>query len=381
MPRPAVPSLLPRLQEALAGGPPLLVGPAAERVRAQALDHPGLALVLGTSGSTSGTSRAVALSAAALRASAAATHERLSGPGQWLLTLPPDHVAGVQVLVRSLEAGTEPELTPEGPFNPAELAAAITRMRTDVPRYVSLVPTQLVRVLDSNASGALAALRTCAAVLVGGAATPAPLLERARQAGISVVTTYGMTETCGGCVYDGVPLQGVTVRLAASGRIEISGPVLAEAYLQAPGHDAGAAGAATSELVTEEGRRWLRTTDSGSWADDRLVVHGRLDDVLVTGGVNVHPHEVERRLSEAAGLQECVVVGVPDPTWGELVTAVVVGRSTLAALRTEAGGGPYAPRALVRVAALPHRGPGKVDRRAAGDLAARAVADGTAEVH
>ncbi|UFU05819.1 AMP-binding protein [Ruania halotolerans] len=379
-------TLLPRLRDALDGGPPLMLGTTAQRVGEQVAEHPRTALVLGTSGSTSGTGRAVALSADALLTSAAATHARLAGPGQWLLTLPPDHVAGIQVLIRSLAAGVEPESTPDGRFDPAELAAAVVRMRADLPRYVSLVPTQLMRLLgpghsEPDAEVALAALRTCAAVLIGGAATPAALLVRARSAGVPVVTTYGMTETCGGCVYDGVPLDDVLVRLGEGGRIEISGPVLAEAYLQETADDPSNGAVLISEFVTENGRRWLRTTDSGAWADEKLVVHGRLDDVLVTGGVNVHPGEVERRLSGTPGLAECVVVGVPDPTWGDLVTAVIVGSATLADLRTRAGGGPHAPRAMVRMPELPRRGPGKVDRLMAASLAAQAVADGSAEVH
>ncbi|UFU02495.1 AMP-binding protein [Ruania suaedae] len=377
-----VSALLPRLTRALDGDAPVLLGPAAQAVGDQVRGLPGTALVLSTSGST-GNPRAVALGAEALRASARATHRRLRGPGQWLLTLPADHVAGVQVLVRSILAGTAPELTESGPFRPADLAAAIGRMRTDVPRYVSLVPTQLVRVLQADDGGAcVAALGTCAAVLVGGAATPPDLLDRARAAGIAVVTTYGMTETCGGCVYDGLPLEGVQVRTSGpSGRIEIAGPVLATAYLspdgsapEEPAPDGG------SELVEQEGRRWLRTTDSGRLEQGRLSVLGRLDDVLVTGGLNVHPAEVERRLA-AAGFGECVVVGVPDETWGQRVTAVVAGPATLAQVRDAVGGGPLAPQAVVSVPDLPRRGPGKPDRRAATALATLAVAEGSAEVH
>src|SRR5699024_1684890 len=231
-------TLLADLSTALHGGPPVVLGPVPpEQLEATA----DLALVLTTSGSSSGQGRPVGLTAAALRASASATAERLDGPGQWLLTLPSHHVAGVQVLCRSILAGTVPVRTPAGPFRPELLASTITRMRTDVPRYVSLVPTQLVRVLRSEQ--AVAALRSCAAVLVGGAATSTAVLTQARQAGIRVVATYGMTETCGGCVYDGVPLPGAQARIRPCGRALLAGPLVAAGNLDAgPQQVGGAAG-------------------------------------------------------------------------------------------------------------------------------------------
>jgi len=363
-------TLLADLSTALHGGPPVVLGPVPpEQLEATA----DLALVLTTSGSSSGQGRPVGLTAAALRASASATAERLEGPGQWLLTLPAHHVAGVQVLCRSVLAGTVPVRTPPGAFRPEVLAGTIARMRTDVPRYVSLVPTQLVRVLRSEQ--AVEALRSCAAVLVGGAATSTAVLARARQVGIRVVTTYGMTETCGGCVYDGVPLPGAQVRIAADGRVLLAGPMLAVGYLDDR----------PQPFVEESGQRWLVTGDAGSLADGVLTVTGRIDEVIVTGGVKVHPAAVESALAEAAEVAEVCVVGVPDPEWGELVTAVVVpapGASTsLPALRERAGGGPHAPRALVTLPALPVRGPGKTDRRRAAELAGEALAEGRGQRH
>ncbi len=175
----------------------------------------GTALVLRTSGST-GTPREVLLGADALRASGAATHERLGGPGHWLLTLPPTHVAGVQVVARAHAAGRGLTVAPRASPSPragSRRSSRAPRARGE-RRYVSLVPTQLHRLVaaadagtDDGAAG-LDALRALDAVLLGGAATPPALLRRARSAGARVVTTYGMTETCGGCVYDGVALPG-----------------------------------------------------------------------------------------------------------------------------------------------------------------------------
>lgn len=365
---PEVEALLERLTDALSGGDPVLL---TDVEPARVAEHSEVALVLGTSGSSTGAPRPVGLSAAALRASARGTEDRLDGPGQWLLTLPPQHVAGIQVLTRSVMAGTTPVRTPPGSFQPDALAEAIAQLRTDVPRYVSLVPTQLVRSLRSET--AVAALRSCAAVLVGGAATPTAVLARARECGIAVVTTYGMTETCGGCVYDGVPLPGAQVRLGEAGRVLLTGPMLAEGYL-----DHG------PQPFTEiEGTRWLRTGDTGTVTDGVLTLAGRIDDVIVTGGVNVHPVVVEQELARVAEVAEVCVVGVPDAEWGELLTAMVVPAAgaevRLELLRARTGNGPNAPRAVVTVPALPVRGPGKPDRRAAAELAAARLARGAGQ--
>lgn len=357
--------LLPALEAALSGtGPAVSPGPVDGREVPN-----GIAVVVQTSGST-GDPRAVLLSASALRASAAATEARLDGPGRWLLALPVHHVAGLQVLVRSVLAGTEPVATTAGPFRASAFVAAAAAMTGPGPRYTSLVPTQLVRLLDDPA--ATTALAAFDAVLLGGAATGPDLLDRARAAGVRVVTTYGMSETCGGCVYDGRPLDGVSVRLDTEGRILLAGPVLADGYLGRPDLDADA-------FVQVDGVRHLRTTDLGAWSGDVLTVLGRADDVLVTGGVKVPPGPVESVLAGLPGVGEVCVVGIPDDEWGQLVVAVVVPRSgatppTLADARaavTDRLGATHAPRHVVVTDSLPLRGPGKIDRRAATLLAAR----------
>lgn len=326
----------------------------------------GTALVVRTSGST-GRSRDVVLGADALRASAAATAARLGGPGRWLLALPVHHVAGLQVLVRALLAGHAPRVLGPGPFRAEGFRAAVDGLGTDLPRYTSLVPTQLVRVLDDEA--ATAAARTFDAILVGGAATSPTLLARARAAGVQVVTTYGMTETCGGCVYDGVALDGVQVDVDAEQRVSLTGPVLATGYLGRPDLDA-------TTFVTQRGARWLRTADRGRVVDGRLQVLGRLDDVLVSGGVKVDPQAVEAVVAAQPGVREVCVVGVPDQHWGQCVVAVVVtsdgAAPSLQDLRASVAaalGPASAPRQVVVVDALPLRGPGKPDRRAVARLA------------
>jgi O-succinylbenzoic acid--CoA ligase len=269
---------------------------------------PATAVIIGTSGST-GDPKGVELSAAALSHSARASLARAGArPGErWLLCLPASHVAGLQVLVRSLVGGTVPVIAAEA------TAIAVAEAADAGCAHVSIVPTQLVRLLGEGGPGA-AALARYRCVLVGGAAAGAAVLDEAREAGVSAVTTYGMSETCGGCVYDGVPLDGVTVRAGGDGRLRIAGPVLMNRYHGRP--DLTAAALENGEFVTSDlgyvGR------------DGRVVIRGRADDVINTGGHKVVPGEVAAVLETCPGIREVVVVGRPDPEWGERVTAVVV---------------------------------------------------------
>lgn len=360
---PEVLRLLPALAAALEGaGPawlPVPEGDERETTRltsALATGRPvddETALVLATSGST-GTPKGALLSAAALAASGRATHARLGGNGSWLLALPAQHVAGMQVLLRSVLAGTEPVvLDLSHGFDPAALEAAVTAMSSG-RRYTSLVPTQLVRALEHP--GACAALASVDALLLGGAPAPPALHARARAAGIPVVRTYGMSETCGGCVYDGVPLDGVQVRLEGT-RVMLGGPTLAAGYRCRPTHPAWA----------EPG--WFRTDDAGTVDDGILTVYGRLDEAITTGGLTVVPQVVEAALLTHPGVDDCAVLGLPDEQWGQRVVAVVVPAGkppTLDQLRAHVAaelGRAAAPHELYLRTALPRRGPGKVDRR------------------
>lgn len=312
-------------------------------------------VVIETSGST-GVPKRVALSRRAMRASATGTATRLGGHGQWLLNLPATYVAGVQVLYRSVLAGTTPVLLEDH----HDFAAA-TRAMTGGRRYVSLVPTQLTRMLGSVRD--TSALRTFDAVLVGGAAVESSLRRAAADAGVHVVATYGMTETCGGCVYDGIPLDGVAVAVGSEGRVRISGPVLFDGYDGQPGETA----------ETMQGS-WFLTSDLGRLdTDGRLQVLGRLDDVVVSGGVKVPAGAVARRLREHPRVVAAEVIGVPDAEWGARVVAVVVSETSIAArnvppledLRNwvaQVHPRTWAPQQLVRVPEIPLLPNGKVDR-------------------
>ncbi len=321
-----------------------LDGPPAEVVEALrswlAADAPPR-LLIETSGST-GAPKRVLLSRAAVLASAAATHERLGGPGRWVLALPPTYVAGVQVLVRSLVAGLEPILSPDD--------VDTTAPDDGVPVYTSLVPTQLHRLLDDDP----ARLRRYDTVLLGGGPIDPELRRRAREAGVRVVTTYGSSETAGGCVYDGVPLAGVELRIGDRGRVAVRGPVLFDGYDGDPD--------LTAETLVDG---WFLTADTGELVDGTLRVLGRLDDVVISGGVNVPTSAVAARLREHPDIDDAAVVGVPDDEWGHRIVAWVVGDVSLADVRDWVGATQprsWAPRELRHVARLPLLANGKHDR-------------------
>ncbi|MDY7541860.1 MULTISPECIES: AMP-binding protein [unclassified Cryobacterium] len=308
----------------------------------------GTAVVIETSGST-GVPKRVLLGAAALRASAAASSAALGGPGQWLLALPVHYVAGVQVLVRSLSAGTTPIVLAPGHFDPAAFFAAASRLTAPL-RYTSLVPVQLARLLDAvDAAGAadqdaagesLALLRRFTAILVGGQAMPPELLARAASLGITVVRTYGSSETAGGCCYNGRPIGDTVVRVVA-GELEISGSVLADGYLDDP--------LRTRDRFTEEnGVRWYRTGDLGEVdAVTGLVrVLGRADNVIISGGEKVSLDAVERVVRGLPGFSAAVVVGATDARWGQVpVVAIPAAHDTVPSW----SGGEASPRSRTAV--------------------------------
>ena len=343
------------------------------------------ALILRTSGSTSGTGSLVAISREALLASAKATEEALDGPGRWVTCLPTDHIAGFQTQWRSVVAGFMP--IDAGVGRPEDLAQAIeahfrgikrpntnnpytnipntnnlntnspnsntpnidsrgittdahsrgtttdahgvktdkaaetSKINKNTPLYVSLVPTQLRRLL---ASPAVRAAQSFDAILVGGAAAGTRLLDAARTAGLKVVTTYGMTETCGGCVYDGLPIGDTKITFdsytspstthtpATFGRIILSGTAVALGYID----DKSSLGNFSKEF-----KGTFQSNDIGFIENDRLVVTGRADDAITTGGMTIFPTTIEEALTRG-GAGECIVIGVEDEEWGEIVVAV-----------------------------------------------------------
>ena len=361
--------VLAELRDALAGGDAILVSGSGGEASAETPDdlpatvEQRVALVVETSGST-GRPKRVQLSADALLANTAASESALGGPGQWVLALPTHYIAGLNVLARSLAAETEPVTVLGEHFTASGFLAAVDGM-TVPERYTALVPAQLATLLDDP--GSSKALARFTAVLVGGQATPRPLLERAAAAGIRVRRSYGSSETSGGCVYDGVPIGTTTVKVV-DGEVWLGGPSLAEGYLADPG--------LTAERFTSDGgARWFRTADGGSFEAGVLTVTGRRDEVLISGGVKVALASVERVLREQPGLHDAVVVAVPDERWGEVPVALTASTdfdqdAATAAVATELGA-PARPARVLAVQTLPLLPSGKVNR-----LAARALALG-----
>jgi O-succinylbenzoic acid--CoA ligase len=325
-----------------------------------------VALVVETSGST-GRPKRVTLSADALLSSAAASASALGGPGQWLLALPAHYVAGTNVLVRSLAAQTEPVILPGTHFDVDLFVAAAQGMNADL-RFVSLVPAQLRRLLVVD--GALDVLRRFDRILVGGQSTPLDILARALELGLHVTRTYGSSETSGGCVYDGVPIGNTRVRIV-EGQVELAGSVLAEGYL---GEDDRTA----ARFRVDDGVRWYRTGDAGAFTDGTLRVTGRMDDVIISGGVKVSLARIERVLHTLPGLGEAVVVAGSSQRWGQVPVVVSTRAVDLTRLRTAVKavlGAAAAPASVLVIDALPRLASGKPDRRALADL----VGSGTAE--
>ncbi|MBW3604821.1 MAG: AMP-binding protein [Actinobacteria bacterium] len=305
----------------------------------------GTALVVRTSGAT-GRARGVVLGHAALQAAVAASIDRLdAADARWLGVLPLHHIAGLLVLLRA--RATRTPTTLHDRFDVAAIAA-----ETDAT-HIALVPTMLHRLLDHGVD-----VGRFDRILLGGAVPPVGLLERALAAGAHVTVSYGMTETAGGCVYDGRPLDGVAVAVDPDGRVLVRGDVLADGYR-------------TDRGVTplRDATGWFRTSDVGRFDGDRLVITGRADDVVVSGGVNVPTATVVDVLQRHAGVAAAAVVGVDDTEWGQRVVAFVVAADPAAppspeVLRDHVRSivdAAWVPREVRYLAALPRTTLGKID--------------------
>ena len=391
--------LLAALTDALGGGAPVLpLPPGADLDSAEDLLAAHLptdtALVIRTSGS-SGIPKAVALSAASLLASARFTHEALGGPGSWLVALPSHLISGLQMLVRSAVSGIDPVFV-DGAFDPASLLDAAERMDAE-RRYVSLVPVQFARLLDLAESDADAAdvLRRFDAVLVGGQAVSLDLRRRAHHLGVSLRRSYGMTETSGGCVYDGVEIGDTRVRIRA-GEVQLAGSTLALGYV-------GDAALTAERFVEDAGRdgqvtRWYRTGDAGELLGGMLTVTGRIDRVLVSGGVNVSLDQIEQVARQFAGWEEALALALPHPEWGQRPSLVVethpnaVPFDEVRAAIKERLGAAAAPEWATEIEEIPRLAGGKPDlvrveewlgrlRSSFREIGATAASAGSAEPH
>ena len=350
------------LQTALSGdGPAILPHPAPSGVRGSvpSVVPQRVAVVVETSGST-GRPKRVELSADALLAGAGASESALGGPGQWMLALPAHYIAGVAVLVRSIAAQVPPVFLDPAGFTAERFVAAAAELEHP-RRFVSLVPAQLSRLLESPQ--AVEVLSGFARVLVGGQSMPGALADRVRELRLPVTRTYGSSETSGGCVYDGEPIGDTRVRIV-DGRVEIAGSVLAEGYLDDPRRTAFA-------FHQDDGHRWYRTDDAGELTDGVLKVLGRIDDVIVSGGVKVSVPAVEEIVRGIPGLELAVVVPAPHPEWGETTVVVSQVAVDLVVVRDAVAsclGAPAAPTRFLLVDQVPLLPSGKPDRLALATL-------------
>ena len=293
-----------------------------------------ISLLVATSGST-GTPKEIALTASALIASATASNNFLKATkgDTWSLLLPLTHIAGINVLVRSLQLETSP--------------IDLRNFVGSYPKadFTSIVPTQLFNALNEN-SDLLKHLQGAKAVLVGGASLSNELREQGVSAGINIVTTYGMSETCGGCIYDGVALDGVAYEITADSRIKISGPVLAD-------------------VKKENG--WFLTQDLGKVVDGKLQVIGRSDDVIISGGENISLSAIEAELNKNFPDIQLAAFATTDSKWGQALHIAVESRdenfkSKLSDLLTKTFGSHAKPKSVILLDKLPQIGVGKVDR-------------------
>lgn len=305
---------------------------------------PEVAAVVVTSG-TAGAPKGVELTWAGLVASGSAVHRALdAGPGdRWLACLPLQYVAGLAMLGRAWAAGVP--VTVLGGFDLATVAAADATL-------VSLVPTMLRRLREAGAD-----LGRFRRILLGGGPV--------QESGPNIVATYGLTETWGGVVHDGHPLDGVELALGDQDEILVRAPMVMRGYRFDPQRTAAA--------LTVDG--WLRTGDAGAIdADGRLRVVDRLRDLVITGGVNVSPTEVEAVLARHPGVADVAVAGAPDPEWGERVVAHVVpldpaappGLPELRAFAADRLSPAKLPREVVLTSIIPRTAGGKPLRRLLG---------------
>ena len=306
-----------------------------------------VALIVESSGST-GTPKQIKLSLDALKHSARASTERLGGDGQWLLALPTNFIAGANVLIRSVLSDTQPILlNTRVPFTTEAFVRGASLMEGS-RRYTSLVPAQLSRLAQDAEADAFvfSMLRKFDAILVGGQLPNWSEVETLRAKGINVIVSYGMTETCGGCIYDGVPLTGIVFEVN-DGLISISGPVLA----------LGLGGK-------------FETNDLGRIVDEKLEVLGRADRVIISGGIKVSLERVEQAALNIPGVAQVVAVAVSSQ-WGESVGILYQGSPEVNfESLTQQISVAARPAKVLRVTSFPMTATGKVDLREAAKLLA-----------
>lgn len=336
--------IMAKITSALGGDGPALAFGAVQSTFAP----DSIAVIVTTTGST-GVAKEVGLSAQAVIASARASHKFLGANiGQrWSLLLPLTHIAGVNVLVRSIELNSEP--------------IDLRNYEGEYPRadFTAIVPTQLYRALHGD-ERLLRHLQAAKAVLVGGAHLSRHLRDQAEHHKITIVTTYGMSETSGGCVYNGVPLEGVRIEIDEHSLVRISGKTLASTYLNDE-----------SEWKKTFDGTWFTTKDIAEYDDGVLEILGRDDEIIISGGENVSLNAIDELLSLHFPQIQAVAFAISDAEWGHALHLAIVGEienSTLITFLENTLGSAAKPKKIHRVASIPHIGIGKIDRKALVEL-------------
>jgi len=336
----SIPQLQENLAKALEGSGPAL---STKKIDVKEVDK-NIALVISTSGSTA-ESKLVAISDAALIASTNACHKYLGAvPGDsWSLLLPTTHIAGLNVLIRATALGSRV----------IDNRNATNYVDAD---FISIVPTQLYKALTSDAK-LLEHLTAAEAVLVGGGPLSDKLKKEAAGKHVKIVTTYGMTEMSGGCVYNQKPLDGVEVKLASDGLIKLTGPMLASGYLSEKG-----------EITSIGSEGWFESTDIGELSAGLLKVNGRADEVIISGGENISLALVEDKIRELIPNQEIIAFALPDEVWGEKLCIGSTSNLSIEDIKKSIGS-LLSPKEVFLFKQIPTTSIGKPDRRAAKNLA------------
>ena len=332
----SIPQLQEKIADAITGDGPALSTSDSEFKFVE----PEISLVVETSGST-GEPKLVAISTAALIASTNAAHKYLGAtPGDsWSLLLPTSHIAGLNVLARATALGSKV-------IDNRNVASYVDA------DFISIVPTQLHRAVTSDPK-LLEHLTAAEAVLVGGGGISDALRKSATDKHVKVVTTYGMTEMCGGCVYNQKPLDGVEVKINAEGLVQLRGPMMAQSYLNDLNN---------WNALTKDG--WFQTSDLGELTDGRLKILGRADDVIKSGGEKISLVDIEERFQKHFPGIEVIAFGIKDAEWGEKLCLGVTSNLSLSDVQGKLSG-IYTPKEIFIMKQIPRTSLGKVDRKAA----------------
>ena len=336
----SIPQLQENLAKALEGSGPAL---STKQIEVKEVDK-NIALVVNTSGSTA-ESKSVAISDAALIASTNASHKYLGAvPGDsWSLLLPTTHIAGLNVLIRATALGSRV----------IDNRNTINYVDAD---FISIVPTQLHKALTSDAK-LLEHLTAAEAVLVGGGPVSDKLKKEAANKHVKIVTTYGMTEMSGGCVYNQKPLDGVEVKITSEGLIKLTGPMIASGYLSQGG-----------QLTSVGSDDWFESSDVGELSNGFLKVNGRSDEVIISGGENISLTLVEEKIRGLLPNLEVIAFALPDEVWGEKLCIGSTSKLSIEEIKKSIGS-LLSPKEVFLFEQIPTTSIGKPDRRAAKNLA------------